>query len=199
MPDGLSWKLLLAAAVGYLLGSIPFGLLLTRLSGKGDIRDIGSGNIGTTNVLRTGSRPLAAITLAGDVLKGTIAVLIGAAVGEFTALVAGFAAFLGHLFPIWLKFHGGKGAATFLGVLAGLNWWLAVVFAAVWLISAAITRYSSASALAASAVAALVLIFLGPATTAIGVSLMALILWVRHRDNIRRLLAGTESRIGRSA
>ncbi|MHA1158631.1 MAG: glycerol-3-phosphate 1-O-acyltransferase PlsY [Alphaproteobacteria bacterium] len=199
MPDGLSWKLLLAAAVGYLLGSIPFGLLLTRLSGKGDIRDIGSGNIGTTNVLRTGSRPLAAITLAGDVLKGTIAVLIGAAVGEFTALVAGFAAFLGHLFPIWLKFHGGKGAATFLGVLAGLNWWLAVVFAAVWLISAAITRYSSASALAASAVAALVLIFLGPAATAIGVSLMALILWVRHRDNIRRLLAGTESRIGRRA
>jgi len=199
VPDGLSWKLLLAAAVGYLLGSIPFGLLLTRLSGKGDIRDIGSGNIGTTNVLRTGSRPLAAITLAGDVLKGTIAVLIGAAVGEFTALVAGFAAFLGHLFPIWLKFHGGKGAATFLGVLAGLNWWLAVVFAAVWLISAAITRYSSASALAASAVAALVLIFLGPAATAIGVSLMALILWVRHRDNIRRLLAGTESRIGRRA
>ena len=199
MPDGLSWELLLAAAVGYLLGSIPFGLLLTRLSGKGDIRDIGSGNIGTTNVLRTGSRPLAALTLAGDVVKGTIAVLIGAAVGELTALIAGFAAFLGHLFPIWLKFHGGKGAATFLGVLAGLSWWLAVVFAAVWLISAATTRYSSASALAASASAALVLIFSGPAATAIGVSLMALILWVRHHDNIRRLLAGTESRIGNRA
>jgi len=196
VPNWSGWEILLVAAIGYLLGSIPFGLVLTRLAGRGDIRSVGSGNIGATNVLRTGSRPLAAATLVGDMAKGTVAVMLGALFGEIGAVIAGFAAFLGHLFPIWLRFRGGKGVATYLGVLAGLGWWLAALFAGVWLVMAFATRFSSASALAASIIVAITLFAVGPASTGAFIAVMTSILWLRHRDNIRRLMAGTENRIG---
>ena len=150
--DWSSAVLCLAAfACGYLLGSIPFGLILTKLAGLGDVREIGSGNIGATNVLRAGSKPLAAATLLLDAAKGTAAVLLAAHWGETAAILAGLGAFLGHLFPVWLGFRGGKGVATFIGVLLGLYWPAAVAFCAVWLITAFATRYSSLAALVASA------------------------------------------------
>ena len=187
--------LLLALIVGYLLGSIPFGLILTRLTGAGDLRAIGSGNIGATNVLRTGRRGLAAATLIGDALKGTVAVLIGAQFGPDAALAAGLGAFLGHLFPVWLRFKGGKGVATFFGIWIGLFWPAALAFAVVWLSLAALTRYSSLAALSASLATPLVLLAAGQtAATALAAILTAL-LWWKHADNIRRLIAGTESRI----
>jgi acyl phosphate:glycerol-3-phosphate acyltransferase len=196
MPTSLS--LLAALAIGYLLGSIPFGLLLTRFSGLGDVRAIGSGNIGATNVLRTGRRDLAAATLAGDCLKGTVAVLVaGALFGSDGAMVAGLGAFLGHIFPVWLKFRGGKGVATYLGVLIGLAWPAAVVFAVVWGAAAYFTRFSSLSALTASLVTPPVLIFLFGDNRVGGLFVvLTIILWWRHADNIRRLLAGSEGRIG---
>lgn len=181
---------------GYLLGSIPFGLVLTRLAGLGDVREIGSGNIGATNVLRTGNKGLAAATLLLDAAKGTTAVLAGAAVGPLVALAAGFGAFAGHCFPVWLRFKGGKGVATFLGVLLGLSWQAAIVFAAVWLAVAVITRYSSLSALLALAASPAFLAYRGDLNGAAVVAVMAALSWYRHRDNISRLLAGTESRIG---
>jgi len=188
--------LLLALLVGYLLGSIPFGLILTRLGGAGDIRTVGSGNIGATNVLRTGRRGLAAATLAGDALKGTGAVLIGARFGPEAAAVAALGAFLGHLFPLWLRFNGGKGVATFLGVWLGLHWPAALAFAVVWLAVAGITRYSSLAALSASLATPLVLYVTGePALAGLAATLAAL-LWWKHAANIRRLAEGTESRIG---
>ena len=197
MAETLTWSSLAALAVGYLLGSIPFGLVVTRLAGLGDIRAIGSGNIGATNVLRTGRKGLAGLTLAADIAKGAGAVLLaGALLGLGAQPLAGLAAFLGHLFPVWLAFKGGKGVATYLGVLAGLNWPAALVFAAVWLAVAGVSRFSSLSALAASLTAPPVLLLLGePATAALFLILTA-ILWLRHADNIRRLAAGTESRIG---
>lgn len=191
---------LLVLMLGYLLGSIPFGLLFTRIAGLGDIRQVGSGNIGATNVLRTGRKGLAAATLIGDALKGTAAVGLVYALwgswGSQLALIAALGAFLGHLFPVWLKFKGGKGVATFIGVLIGLNWVAALIFAAIWLGVAFTSRYSSLSALVASAAMPIVLWLLGePATAGMSVILVAL-LWWKHSANISRLLSGTEGKIG---
>jgi glycerol-3-phosphate acyltransferase PlsY len=192
------WSLydLLALGLGYLLGSIPFGLILTKLAGHGDVRNIGSGNIGATNVLRTGNKPLAALTLVLDALKGTAAVLIGAQFGQNAAILGGLGAFLGHLFPVWLGFRGGKGVATYIGVLLGLYWPGAIAFCLTWLLVAAITRYSSLSALAASVAVPLLLFFIGETRLALlFLVFTALLLW-RHADNIGRLLRGEEGRIG---
>jgi acyl phosphate:glycerol-3-phosphate acyltransferase len=187
----------LALAFGYLLGSIPFGLILTRAAGGPDIRDIGSGNIGATNVLRTGRKGLAAATLACDMVKGTLAVLIAAYLfGDDAALAAGLAAFLGHLFPVWLKFKGGKGVATYIGVLIGLAMPAAVIFCAVWLAVVAVSRYSSLAALIASAMTPLVLWWSGASDVALLFLLLSALLWIMHRANIARLLAGTEGKIG---
>lgn len=203
MPDPISWQFvwpyfLAALAFGYLLGSIPFGLVLTRMAGLGDIRKIGSGNIGTTNVLRTGSKKLAAATLLGDALKGTVAVvLVHQAYGIDLALTAGLGAFLGHLFPVWLKFRGGKGVATYLGILLGVHWPAAVLFALIWVGLAALFRYSSLSALTASLVTPVLLYFtFGQAQMAEMFALLTVLLWAKHHENIRRLIAGKESRIG---
>ncbi|MFC0283550.1 glycerol-3-phosphate 1-O-acyltransferase PlsY [Camelimonas abortus] len=191
------WRLAaLALAVGYLFGSVPFGVLLTRLTGAGDLRRIGSGNIGATNVLRTGRKGLAAATLLGDALKGTAAVLAAAPFGLLPALAAAAGAFLGHLYPVWLKGRGGKGVATFLGCLLGLEPLAALVFALVWLGVAFASRYSSLAALVASVASPAALFLLGAPATAWLFLLLALLLWWRHRDNIRRLAAGTENRIG---
>ncbi|WP_162744266.1 glycerol-3-phosphate 1-O-acyltransferase PlsY [Agrobacterium cavarae] len=190
--------LLAAAVIGYLLGSIPFGLLLTRAAGLGDVRQIGSGNIGATNVLRTGNKKLAAATLLCDAFKGTAAVLIANALWGYEAsLVAGFFAFLGHLFPVWLGFKGGKGVATYIGVLLGAAPLMMLLFAAVWLITAFVTKYSSLSALVAMLVIPIVLWILGPEKTALLVTALSIISWYMHRENIKRLLAGTESKIGK--
>jgi len=195
--DALPWPILLAAlAGGYLLGSIPFGLILTRYAGLGDVRAIGSGNIGATNVLRTGRKGLAAATLLGDALKGTLAVLLAGRFGLEPALVAGLGAFLGHLFPVWLGFKGGKGVATFLGVLLALSPLGLLAFAAIWLGLAFTLKYSSLAALAASALTPLVLWALGQPAVACLFLLLAILLWWKHAPNIRRLIDGTEGRIG---
>jgi glycerol-3-phosphate acyltransferase PlsY len=192
------WSLydLLALAIGYLLGSIPFGLILTKLAGHGDLRDIGSGNIGATNVLRTGNKALAALTLILDLLKGTAAVLIGGRFGQDAALLGGLGAFLGHLFPVWLGFHGGKGVATYIGVLLWLFWPAATAFCSIWLLVALITRYSSLSALVASAAVPCLLFFVGETRIAVLFLIFTLLLYWRHADNIGRLLRGEEGRIG---
>lgn len=201
MPDPTSlaapWAALIALAVGYLLGTIPFGLLLTRVAGLGDIRAIGSGNIGATNVLRTGNKGLAAATLLGDMLKGTAAVLLAGLFGETSAMAAGLGAFLGHLFPVWLGFRGGKGVATYIGVLLGLAWPFALAFGAIWIAVAALSRYSSLSALVASAAVPPLLLAFGRPELAALFAALAVLLWIRHAENIRRLLAGTEGRIGK--
>jgi glycerol-3-phosphate acyltransferase PlsY len=187
-----------AFAIGYLFGSIPFGVLLTRIAGTQDLRSIGSGNIGATNVLRTGRKGLAAATLLGDALKGTVAVvLVEWMLGRDAALVASVGAFAGHLFPVWLGFKGGKGVATYIGLLLGLAWPAAIAFCAVWLAVAAATRYSSLSALVASAFAPVYLWFAGSQREAVLFGLLAVVLWIMHRANIARLLKGTEGRIGR--
>ncbi len=189
-------SLAMALLFGYFCGSIPFGLLLTRFFGAGDIRAIGSGNIGATNVLRTGRKELAAATLLLDALKGTFAVLVAGLFGPGAAIAAGFGAFVGHIFPAWLKFRGGKGVATFLGVAIGLDWRLALIFALVWLGCAFLTRYSSLSALVASVVAAAAALALSPQASAMLMVVMTAILWWSHRENIGRLLARTEGKIG---
>lgn len=187
----------LAAVLGYLLGSIPFGLLLTRAAGLGDVRKIGSGNIGATNVLRTGNKKLAAATLLLDAFKATVAVIIARYVWGYEAgLIAGFLAFIGHLFPLWLGFKGGKGVATYIGVLLGVAPWTVLVFAAVWLICAKLTKYSSLSALVATLVIPVVLWFAVDTRFALVMALMTAISWWKHKENIRRLMAGTESKIG---
>jgi glycerol-3-phosphate acyltransferase PlsY len=199
MADGTS-ILLLALVVGYALGSIPFGLLLTRLAGLGDIRSIGSGNIGATNVLRTGHKGLAAATLVLDALKGTAGVLLAGMIGGDTAAMAGgLGAFLGHVFPVWLGFRGGKGVATYIGVLLGLYWPAALGFCAVWLAVAVLTRYSSLSALMASVAAPLLLWVLGEGELALLVAGLSALLVIKHQANIQRLIAGTESKIGARA
>jgi acyl phosphate:glycerol-3-phosphate acyltransferase len=186
-----------AFVIGYLLGSIPFGLILTRLAGTQDIRTIGSGSIGTTNVLRTGNKGLAAATLIGDVLKGTFAVIIaGYYGGPSAAMLAALGAFLGHLFPVWLKFRGGKGVAVYIGVLIGLFWPAAVVFCVLWLATAATTRYSSLSALVASFITPLFLWWFGQPALASLCVVLTLLLFYAHRENIKRLQAGNEGRIG---
>jgi acyl phosphate:glycerol-3-phosphate acyltransferase len=197
MSDELNMLLLLGAlAFGYLLGSIPFGVIFTRMAGLGDIRNVGSGNIGATNVLRTGRKGLAAATLVGDALKGTAAVMIAASWDPKLASIAGLGAFLGHLFPVWLRFKGGKGVATFIGVLIGLKPLAALIFGAIWLVLAVTTRYSSLSALVASAASPVALWLLGePGMAGMAVILVAL-LWWKHSQNISRLLDGTEGKIG---
>ena len=186
----------LAFAFGYLLGSIPFGLLLTRAAGGPDIRAVGSGNIGATNVLRTGNKALAAATLLCDMLKGTLAVFAAARYGADPALAAALGAFLGHLFPVWLKFKGGKGVATYIGLLIGLHWPAALFFCAVWLAVAAAVRYSSLAALIASALTPLAIWYFGLPKVAALFLLLTVLLWVMHRANIARLLNGTEGKIG---
>ena len=188
-----------AFVFGYLLGSIPFGLLLTRAAGGPDIRAIGSGNIGATNVLRTGNKVLAAATLLCDMLKGTIAVLAAARYGADPALAAALGAFLGHLFPVWLKFKGGKGVATFIGLLIGLHWPAALLFCIVWLVVAAVTRYSSLAALVASALTPFALWYFGLPNVAALLLLLTVLLWFMHRANIARLLNGSEGKIGAKA
>jgi glycerol-3-phosphate acyltransferase PlsY len=191
----------LCLVFGYLLGSIPFGLLLTRAFGAGDLRKIGSGNIGATNVLRTGRKDLAAATLLLDACKAGVAYVIAALVfgDDGAGLAAAAGAFLGHLYPVWLKFKGGKGVATFIGGLLAASWPAALVFAAVWLGVAATTRYSSASALAASVAAPLAAWALGERQAALTFAILAALVWMKHAANIRRLASGTEPRIGAKA
>src|SRR4051794_15471381 len=182
---------------GYLLGSIPFGLLLTRIAGAPDVRTIGSGNIGATNVLRTGRKGLAAATLLLDMSKGMVAVVMVMAVaGNGAVYAAALGAFIGHLFPAWLKFKGGKGVATYIGVLLGLYWPCALIFCAIWLAVAFAFRYSSLAALAASALTPPALLLLGKPGAAALFLLLSALLWIMHRANIARLLAGTEGKIG---
>ncbi|MDH4413596.1 MAG: glycerol-3-phosphate 1-O-acyltransferase PlsY [Rhizobium sp.] len=197
--SALGWaNLAIVLAFGYLLGSIPFGLVLTKMAGLGDLRSIGSGNIGATNVLRTGNKKLAAATLLLDALKATAAALIAHAVfGENAGLFAGFAAFIGHLFPVWLGFKGGKGVATYIGTLLGVAPWMVLVFAIAWLSVAFITRYSSLSALVATLVIPVVLWILGVEEAALVTAVMTVITYWRHKQNIERLIAGTESKIGK--
>lgn len=185
-----------ALVFGYLLGSIPFGLLITRAAGLGDVRKIGSGNIGATNVLRTGNKGLAAATLVLDALKGTVAVLIASHYAPELGLWAGLGAFLGHLFPVWLGFKGGKGVATYLGVLIGLAWHVALIFAVVWLAVAFLFRFSSLAALIAAVVVPIALYFLSTPQIAGLFMVMSIIVLIKHRANISRLLAGTEGKIG---
>ncbi len=204
MAEAFAWAYpspmgLAALVLGYLLGSIPFGIILTRIAGGPDLRTIGSGNIGATNVLRTGNKKLAALTLLGDMLKGTVAVLLAGWLlgGKSAALMAGLGAFLGHLFPVWLRFKGGKGVATFLGILIGLKWSIALIFAAIWLSIAYLTKYSSLSALIASLLTPLLLWFwVRDVQTAGLMAILALLLWFMHRENIARLLSGREGKIG---
>jgi acyl phosphate:glycerol-3-phosphate acyltransferase len=189
---------ILAAAFGYLLGSIPFGLLITKMAGTEDIRGIGSGNIGATNVLRTGRKGLAAGTLVCDALKGTIPVVImGMLGGPTPAMIAAVAAFLGHLFPVWLGFKGGKGVATYIGVMLGLFWPAGLIFCIAWIATAMTTRYSSFSALAASAITPIFLWYMKAPHLAILAAALTLLLWFMHRENIKRLLNGTEGKIGK--
>ncbi|PAQ09342.1 glycerol-3-phosphate 1-O-acyltransferase PlsY [Mesorhizobium temperatum] len=192
----MAYGIVLALVFGYLLGSIPFGLLITRAAGLGDVRNIGSGNIGATNVLRTGNKGLAAATLLLDALKGTAAVLIAGRFAPELGPWAGLGAFLGHLFPVWLGFKGGKGVATYLGVLTALAWQVALIFAVVWLAVAFLFRYSSLAALTAAVVVPIALYVLGSPEIAGLFVLMSLIVFIKHRANIARLLAGTESKIG---
>ncbi|MBY0382240.1 MAG: glycerol-3-phosphate 1-O-acyltransferase PlsY [Xanthobacteraceae bacterium] len=182
---------------GYALGSIPFGLLFTKLAGTPDLRSIGSGNIGATNVLRTGRKGLAAATLICDMLKGTVVVVVAAYfAGRDAAMAAGLGAFLGHLFPIWLKFKGGKGVATYIGVLLGLFWPAALAFAVIWLGVAFISRYSSLAALVASAVVPVMLLWSQYFPLAGLFAILSAMLWFMHRANIKRLLNRTEGKIG---
>ena len=190
-------SLIVAFVIGYAFGSIPFGVLLTRSAGLGDIRKVGSGNIGATNVLRTGHKGLAAATLVGDALKGTVAVLLLSWLwGKDAAILGALGAFIGHLFPVWLGFKGGKGVATFIGCLIGLEPRAALAFVAIWLACAFATRYSSLSALIASAATPVVLFSLGEPRMAEVFVLIAALLWWKHAENIKRLIARTEGKIG---
>jgi glycerol-3-phosphate acyltransferase PlsY len=211
MFQSFTWSLLPAYAAalgfGYLCGSIPFGLILTRLAGTQDIRSIGSGNIGATNVLRTGRKGLAAATLLGDALKGTLAVLAvywyyGREYQYFAdelAIPAALGALLGHLFPVWLGFKGGKGVATYIGILFALAWPAGLAFCLIWLAVAALSRYSSLAALLASALTPLGVWMLGTLPQAALFTLLTVLLWIMHRGNIARLINGTEGKIGKPA
>ena len=202
MPNPADWQqalpaLLLALAFGYLLGSIPFGLVLTKLAGLGDVRRIGSGNIGATNVLRTGRKDLAALTLLLDGAKGAIAVLIAQQWGPDTAVCAGLGAFLGHLFPVWLGFKGGKGMATFIGVHLALAWPVGIAICLTWLAVAALFRMSSLAALVSAGLTPVFCLWLADRQRAELALVLVVLIFIRHHENIRRLLAGTEPRIGR--
>jgi glycerol-3-phosphate acyltransferase PlsY len=194
-----SAHVLAALALGYVLGSIPFGLLLTRAAGLGDIRAIGSGNIGATNVLRTGNKGLAAATLILDGLKGFAAVWIVAGFGPLAAIAAAVGAVLGHMFPVWLRFKGGKGVATTLGVMWGLSWPVGAITCAAWLAIAATFRYSSLAALFSIVIGAVVAWLTLDWRVALAISLLVPLVWVRHHENIARLLNGTESKIGQTS
>ncbi|MBL9064288.1 glycerol-3-phosphate 1-O-acyltransferase PlsY [Tabrizicola sp.] len=200
MPDFVTSQgmLLVTAVLGYLLGSIPFGILVTRTMGLGDLRSIGSGNIGATNVLRTGNKGAALATLLLDGGKGAVAVLMARWLfgGEDAAQVAGLAAFLGHLFPVWLGFRGGKGVATFLGIFLALDWRVGIALCLTWLVTAIVTRYSSIAALIAAASAGLWILWLTDATLLVLALVLTLLVYVRHSANLTRLKAGTEPRIG---
>jgi glycerol-3-phosphate acyltransferase PlsY len=192
----MSYLSIIALGLGYLLGSIPFGLLLTRMAGLGDVRSIGSGNIGATNVLRTGHKGLAAATLLLDMLKGAAAVVMARQLGDGLEVAAGFGAFVGHIFPVWLGFRGGKGVATYFGVLAGVMWQASLAFAAVWIAVALLFRYSSLASLTSAVAAPIALLLAGRPDYALLFALMSLIVFVTHRTNLSRLIAGSESRIG---
>ena len=201
MPEGTGAEagaliVILFLMVGYLLGSIPFGLVITRAAGLGDVRGIGSGNIGATNVLRTGRKGLAGLTFLLDALKGSVAVWIALRWGLAPAMAAGFAAFLGHLFPAWLGFKGGKGVATYVGVLLALAWPALVAFAIVWLAVAFLTRYSSLAGLVATLVTPIFLYLYGASAVAALLAVMTILVFWKHRLNMERLLAGTERKIG---
>ena len=199
MFDGLSLPIVAAALVGgYLIGTIPFGVLITRFSGVGDVRNIGSGNIGATNVLRTGRKDLALLTLLGDGGKGLVAVLVARALwGPEAGVLAGGAAFVGHLFPVWLGFKGGKGVATFFGVMLAAAWPVGVLAAVTWIAVAFLSKYSSAGALTATALSPIYALLLHQPRSIVALALLlALLIYVRHHENIARLLAGTEPRIG---
>lgn len=198
LAGGLWSWLAIAFAIGYLLGSIPFGLLLTRWAGLGDIRAIGSGNIGATNVLRTGNKGLAAATLVLDAVKGTAAVLlVNHWYGQGAAVFAGLGAFIGHLYPVWLMFRGGKGVATYIGVLLGLVPTAGLAFMGIWLAVALASRYSSLAALTASLATPAILLLVMEQKVAAGAALlMAALLWWKHRANIGRLWRGEEPKIG---
>ena len=194
---GVSYGGAWALALGYLLGSIPFGLVLTRLAGGGDLRLIGSGNIGATNVLRTGRKGLAAATLALDALKATVAIVLAWFLfGPPTALAAAAGAILGHMYPVWLKFRGGKGVATYLGALIGVAWPAAIAFAVVWLAVAALTRYSSVAALAATVVSPIAMAAIGESGAALIFAALSALVWFKHSANIARLFQGSETKIG---
>jgi acyl phosphate:glycerol-3-phosphate acyltransferase len=189
-----------AAILGYFCGSIPFGLLLTRAAGLGDVRKIGSGNIGATNVLRTGNKSIAAITLLCDALKGTIPVLLSEHIWDHgSGMFAAFGAMAGHIFPVWLGFKGGKGVATFIGILFGIYWPLGLIFLVLWLAMAFTCKYSSLAALVASFTLPFVAIFLGRNELALPIAALGAVIWFMHRANIQRLLAGTESKINLSS
>lgn len=190
--------LALAALAGYLLGSIPFGMVIARIMGLGNLREIGSGNIGATNVLRTGNKGAAALTVVFDIGKGAVAVLLARAmIGEDAAQLAGLAAFLGHLYPIWLKFRGGKGVATFMGVLLALYWPLGLASLATWLITVVILRISSLGALTAAAMAPLWMLWMGRAEMLALGAIFTIFIYLRHAANITRIRAGTEPKVGR--
>ncbi len=192
--------LILWAVIGYLLGSIPFGIVITRALGLGDLRKIGSGNIGATNVLRTGNKPAALATLLLDSGKGAIAVLLARALaGQDAALIAGAAAFLGHLYPVWLGFRGGKGVATFLGTVLALDWRLGLAACAIWLATALVTRISSLSALVAAALSPVIALWLDGPRLALVTGFMAVLIFIRHSANIARIKAGTEPKIGKKS
>jgi glycerol-3-phosphate acyltransferase PlsY len=200
MDESIIPSLVPSFALGYFLGSIPFGLILTRLAGIRDIRAIGSGNIGATNVLRAAGKSLAAATLLADIVKGTVAALLFLAFGlRELALAAGLGAVIGHMFPVWLAFRGGKGVATYLGVLMALSWPVAAAFGAIWIAVAALTRYSSLAGLIASAATPFLLLWRGDRPESMLFAVLTVLLWFRHRDNLRRLAQGTESKIGGSA
>lgn len=188
-----------ALSFGYLLGSVPFGLLFARMAGAGDVRRIGSGNIGATNVLRTGKRGAAAATLICDAAKGAIAVIIALPFGLEPALAAAAGAFLGHLFPVWLRFRGGKGVATFIGIVAALNWKAGLMTGVIWLATAAAFRYSSLSALVAAATAPIWFAMMGSSLRSLLIGALALLIFYTHRANIARLVNGDEPRIGRAS
>lgn len=203
MPDSLgglehSWPLYVGFAVAYLCGSVPFGLLLTRTAGLGDIRRVGSGNIGATNVLRTGNKKLAALTLLLDALKGLIPVLIAWRFGVGMAAVVAAGAVVGHVAPVWLKFRGGKGVATAIGVFLGLAWPVGLMICATWLAVAFASRYSSLAAIVSIGAAPAYALWLADPLRALVALIIAVIVILRHHDNIRRLIVGEESKIGRS-
>jgi glycerol-3-phosphate acyltransferase PlsY len=191
---------LVALAAGYLLGSIPFGIIITRLAGTQDIRAIGSGSIGATNVLRTGRKGLAAATLIADMLKGTAAVLAASWwCGAECGLIAGLGAFLGHLFPVWLRFKGGKGVATGLGILLAVSWKAGIAVAVIWIAVAAVSRYSSLASLIACAAAPVIVWFIGTPSQALLFLILAVLAFIMHRGNIARLWQRTEGKIGQKA